>query len=91
VEVGDFARYVNTGTVGKVEDVMEEEGVSWVLLDVTELYYDKAKLEKASEDEYKPVTIREKTLDERLQDLEDLHQSMLELEDTFGDITPDGT
>ena len=91
MEVGDYARYMNTGTVGKVEDVMVEEGVHWVLLDVTQLYYDETKLEKASEEEYKPVTIREKTLEERLKDLEDMRQSMRELEDTYGDISPDGT
>ena len=91
MEVGDYARYINTGTVGKVEDISVEEGVSWVMLDVTQLYYDETKLEKASEEEYKPVTIREKSLEERLQDLEDMRQSMRELEDTYGDISPDGT
>jgi len=91
LEVGDYARYINTGTVGKVEDISVEEGVSWVMLDVTQLYYDETKLEKASEEEYKPVTIREKSLEERLQDLEDMRQSMRELEDTYGDISPDGT
>ncbi len=91
MEVGDYARYVNTGTVGKVEDVTVDEGVSWVLLDVTQLYYDETRLEKASEEEYKPVTIKEKSLEERLQDLEDMRQSMRELEDTYGDISPDGT
>jgi hypothetical protein len=38
--VGDFAKYRNTGTVGKIVDIMEEGKVTWALMDTTDLYYD---------------------------------------------------
>jgi len=40
MKVGDLAKYRNTGSVGKIEDIKEEEGRTWALLDTTNLYYD---------------------------------------------------
>lgn len=91
MEVGDYARYVNTGTVGIVQDIKDEREVTWALLDVTDLYYDVEKLEKASPDEYKHVTEKEKTLDERLQELRDMRENMVDFLTDYGDISPDGT
>ncbi|NYT12343.1 MAG: DUF2098 domain-containing protein [Methanomassiliicoccales archaeon] len=91
MEVGDYARYVNTGTVGIIQDIKDDRDVTWALLDVTDLYYDVEKLEKASPDEYKRVTDKEKTLDERLQELRDMRESMVEFLTDYGDISPDGT
>ena len=47
IEVGDYARYVNTGTVGKVMEISEFDGKKFALLDGTDLYYDIDYLEKA--------------------------------------------
>jgi hypothetical protein len=91
LEVGDYARYENTGTVGIVQDIKDEGEVTWALLDVTDLYYDVEKLEKASPEEYKRVTYKDKTLDERLKELRDMRESMVEFLTDYGDITPDGT
>lgn len=91
MEVGDYARYVNTGTVGIVQDIKDEEEVTWALLDVTDLYYDVSKLEKASPEEYKRVTDKEKTMEERIQELRDMRESMVEFLQDYSDITPDGT
>ena len=46
IEVGMYARYKNTGTVGKVLDIMEEDGITFALLDITDLYYDVTYLEQ---------------------------------------------
>ena len=35
MKVGDLAKYRNTGSVGKIEDIKEEEGRTWALLDTT--------------------------------------------------------
>ncbi|MBQ8373667.1 MAG: DUF2098 family protein, partial [Candidatus Methanomethylophilaceae archaeon] len=37
---GDILKYLPTSTVGKVQDIKEENGVVWVKLDFTGLYYD---------------------------------------------------
>lgn len=46
IEVGMYARYKNTGTVGKVIEIMEEDGVTFALLESTDLYYDVTYLEQ---------------------------------------------
>ncbi|HHN82153.1 MAG TPA: DUF2098 domain-containing protein [Methanomicrobia archaeon] len=47
IDVGSYARYVNTGTIGKVVDMREEDGMTFAKLDATELYYDITYLEAA--------------------------------------------
>ena len=46
LRVGDYARYVRTGTVGKVVDVKEREDGRWIQLDSTGLYYHEDYVEK---------------------------------------------
>ena len=58
--VGDIVKYRNTGTVGKIEDVMVEGKVVWALLDTSKLYYDATTLDPASEDEYHGAAERER-------------------------------
>ncbi len=89
MNVGDFARYQNTGTVGKVLDVKEEEGVKWVHLDTYDLYYEASTLEPASEDEYRDVAKRDKDLKSKLEDLEGLTESLSKVD--ISRITPSGT
>lgn len=88
--VGDFAKYRNTGTVGKIVDIMEEEKVSWALLDTTDLYYDMSALDPASPDEYKAATERDFGKRDQLQDLERLRQEMAEAAEKAQRITPSG-
>lgn len=88
---GDFARYRNTGTVGKVVDVTVEGGATWVLLDTYDLYYDASALEPASPEQYRQVAQKEKTLEESLEEVERMKQSLEEAEKTIGRITPSGT
>jgi hypothetical protein len=53
MKVGDFAKYRNTGTVGKVQEIVERPDGRWVLLDTYGLYYDASYLETATESEYR--------------------------------------
>ncbi|MDG6243397.1 MAG: DUF2098 domain-containing protein [Methanolobus sp.] len=39
IVIGSLVRYINTGSVGKVTDIMEEEDGIWVMMDSTGLYY----------------------------------------------------
>ena len=89
MKTGDFARYQNTGTVGKVLDVSEEGGETWVHLDTYDLYYEASTLEPASEDEYRDVAKRDKDIHSKLEDLEGLTESLSKVD--ISRITPSGT
>ena len=47
--VGNHVRYVDTGTVGKVLDIKTTDGVDWVKIDKTNLWY-RAKLVELLDD-----------------------------------------
>ncbi|MBN1110143.1 MAG: DUF2098 family protein [Methanomassiliicoccales archaeon] len=61
MQVGDYAKYRVTGTVGKVLEVQEREGVEWALLDTYQLWYVTSLLDPASANEYKRVAYKERT------------------------------
>ena len=87
---GDIVKYRNTGTVGRVEDIMEEGKVTWVLLDTSNLYYDATTLDPASPDEYRDAADRERGQREQLEDIERLRQEMEEMAEKVSRITPSG-
>ncbi len=89
MEVGEFARYRNTGTVGKVVDTYVEEGVTWVHLDTYDLYYDASTLEPASETDYRDLKQREKDFQAKLEDIEELTSALERID--ISRITPSGT
>ena len=60
MDTGDIVRYLPTSTVGKVVDIKEEDGIVWVKLDKTNLYYKKSLLEPATEAEYKTSSFKER-------------------------------
>ena len=39
IHVDDYVRYVDTGTIGKVLDIKNEDDIDWVLIDKTDLWY----------------------------------------------------
>jgi hypothetical protein len=39
IVVGSYVLYLNTGTAGKVLEIKQEEGVMWIMMDTTGLYY----------------------------------------------------
>ncbi len=57
---GDVLKYMPTLTVGKVTDVREKDGKTWVKLDRTNLYYDASFLQPADESEYKVFSFKER-------------------------------
>jgi hypothetical protein len=88
--VGDIVKYRNTGTVGRIEDIMVEEKVTWALLDTSDLYYDVSTLDPASEDDYRGAADREQGKRDQLEDLDRLRQEMAEMAEKVSKITPSG-
>ena len=76
INIDDYVRYVDTGTVGKVIDVKTEDDIEWVKIDKTNLWYRSKLVELLDEkdlknqddfsdddDEIDIEAIKEKTLD----------------------------
>ena len=91
MQPGDFAKYRNTGTVGKVLEVEDRPNGQWVLLDTYNLYYDSTTLDPADESEYKVKGPQETTLDQQLEQVQKLKEQIEEAEKTISRITPSGT
>jgi len=58
--VGDILKYIPTSTVGKVVDIREKDGIVWIKLDFTGLYYDAVYLKDADPSEYIEVSFKER-------------------------------
>ena len=39
ISIDDYVRYLDTGTIGKVLDIKTTDGVDWVRIDKTDLWY----------------------------------------------------
>ncbi len=88
--VGDIVKYRNTGTVGKIVEIMEEGKVVWALLDTSNLFYDSTALDLANPDEYHGAAEREKGLRDQLEDINRLREEMAEMAEKASKITPSG-
>lgn len=83
-------KYVPTATVGKVQEIKEENGVVWVKLDFTGLFYDSRYLTPADPSEYIEVSFKErKTVYEgSLKSVEDLKKESEEVD--ISEFMPSG-
>ncbi|MDD1769556.1 MAG: DUF2098 domain-containing protein [Methanomassiliicoccales archaeon] len=91
MKVGDFAKYRNTGTVGKVVEVVDKADGTWVLLDTFGLYYESSTLDHASESEYKVRSQEETSLESQMERVDRLREQIEEAEKVIGRISPSGT
>lgn len=89
MNVGDYARYKNTGTVGKVLEVKQEAGAEWILLDTFSLYYDSTTLEPATAQECKTFSVKERTTGLTVEDIEAMKEEIAKVE-RYGSITASG-
>jgi len=87
MQVGEYAKYKITGTVGKVLEVRERDGVEWAMLDTYELWYVTSLLDTASADEYKQTSFKERT---RTVSMEDIKSLTEKVEVDISNITPGG-
>jgi hypothetical protein len=91
MQIGEFAKYRNTGTVGKVMDIMDRPEGKWVLLDTYDLYYDASTLEPANEAEYKVKHLEEQSMDQQMEQVDRLKQQIEESIENISRITASGT
>ena len=74
ITLGDYVRYVDTGTIGEVIDTRTRDGIDWVKIEKTNLWYrsklvellDEKDLKKAvddGDDEIDIEALKEKALD----------------------------
>ncbi|MCG7841430.1 MAG: DUF2098 domain-containing protein, partial [Methanomassiliicoccales archaeon] len=87
MQEGDYAKYKVTGTVGKVLEVQERDGVEWAMLDTYELWYVTSLLEPALAAEYKRNSFKERT---RTMSLEDMEALTKEVMADISTLTPSG-
>ena len=89
MQQGDIVKYVPTNTVGKVVEIMEQDGKVWVKLDRTGLYYVSSSLVPADASEYKTVSFKEKEKAFKgTSSVDDLHK--MEKEVDISEMMPSG-
>jgi hypothetical protein len=79
MEIGDFARYKNTGTVGKVVGKYAERGVEWIELD-NKLVYNADHLEPASESDYRVSSVKDRAVGLSYEDIEKMKDELMKAE-----------
>lgn len=79
MEIGEYARYKNTGTVGKVMSKSSEAGVEWIELD-NALVYQSTYLEAASESEYKASSVKDRASGLSLEEVEAMKEELMKAE-----------
>ena len=79
MEIGDFARYKNTGTVGKVVGKYAESGAEWIELD-NKLVYRSEYLEPATENEYKVSSVKDRAQGLSLDQIEQMKEELMKAE-----------
>ena len=57
ITLGSYVRYVDTGTIGEVLDVKTQDGMEWVKLDKTELWYRSNLVELLDDKDIKTSTL----------------------------------
>ena len=80
IALDSYARYVDTGTIGKVVDVKTQDGIEWVKLDKTELWYRSNLVELLDEKDIKKSSFYDGRGDEEL-DVEAMKEKATALED----------
>ncbi|WNY27713.1 DUF2098 domain-containing protein [Methanolapillus ohkumae] len=79
MNVGDFVRYINTGTVGHILEIMTDDEGTWAFLDSTELYY---------KIEFLEITPETKAAIDKRKDLEeDIQEKISRREEIAGSAT----
>ena len=78
LSVGDHVRYVETGTIGKVADLKTEDGIDWVNIEKTGLWYRSKLVELLDEKDLKKKSFDDDGNDEI--DIEALKEKALDLE-----------
>ncbi|MBE6501622.1 MAG: DUF2098 domain-containing protein [Methanobrevibacter thaueri] len=80
IALGSYVRYVDTGTIGEVLDVKTQDGMEWVKLDKTELWYRSNLVELLDDKDIKKSTLYDDRDNQDL-DIEAMKEKANALED----------
>lgn len=80
IPLDSYVRYVDTGTIGKVVDERTQEGVDWVKIDKTNMWYRAKLVELLDEKDIKKSTYYDKEDDGEV-DIETMKEKARALED----------
>ena len=78
IALDSHVRYVDTGTIGKVVDVKTHDGMEWVKLDKTELWYRSNLVELLDDKDIKKSTLYDR--DDKELDVEAMKEKAASLE-----------
>ena len=80
IPLDSYVRYVDTGTIGKVVDERTQDGVEWVKIDKTNMWYRAKLVELLDEKDIKKSTYYDKEDDGEV-DIETMKEKARALED----------
>ncbi|WP_405306323.1 DUF2098 domain-containing protein [Methanobrevibacter sp.] len=80
IALDSYVRYVDTGTIGKVLDVKTQDGMEWVKLDKTDLWYRSNLVELLDDKDIKKSTLYDDRDNQDL-DIEAMKEKANALED----------
>ena len=90
MDKGDVVKYSPTSTVGKIVDIKEEDGKTWIKLDTSGLYYVASTSQPADPAEYKTTSFKERKAKEygNKKNIDDLEK--MEREVDISEMMPSG-
>jgi len=80
IPLDSYVRYVDTGTIGKVVDERTQDGIEWVKIDKTNMWYRAKLVELLDEKDIKKSTYYDKEDDGEV-DIETMKEKAMALED----------
>lgn len=80
ITLDSHVRYVDTGTIGKVVDIKTTDGVDWVKIDKTDLWYRTDLVELLDEKDINTSNYYDRQDDGEV-DIEDMKEKAMALED----------
>ena len=80
IPLGSYVRYVDTGTIGKVVDEKTKDGIDWVKIDKTNMWYRAKLVELLDEKDIKKSVYYDREDDNEV-DVDELKEKAMNFED----------
>ncbi len=80
IPLGSYVRYVDTGTIGKVVDEKTKDGIDWVKIDKTNMWYRAKLVELLDEKDIKKSAYYDREDDNEV-DVDELKEKAMNFED----------
>ncbi len=69
LQIGNFVEYINTGTKGRITEIISDDEGTWALIDKTNLYYKPEVLRRAK-------SVKENELEEKIFSREEINEAL---------------